>query len=545
MKTQFKLSMAWRGAISLAILLLFAIPALAMLFPARVLPADASAELFSAGRALPHLAEIAKEPHPQGSAAQARVRDYLAAQLALYGLEVEIQQAGGLDNVTARLRGSDSTGAVVILAHYDTEASSPGAGDNGSADSALLEVARAAAAGPGLKNDIIILFDDGEEWPDIFAGTKAFVRRHPWMKDVRIAISIDTAVAGPISTNVVGPTENGWLVQVLSGAYTGGAWTSFSGGGQYNSEPFSDAGIQVLALEDNYPFRQQHTAEDTPAIIRPSSLQQMGEQTLSIARALGNSDLSNPRGEQETFFAVPFLGLMHYPQAWSLPLAVSASVLLLLALGLALWRKLISVRGTLTAMAVILVMAAAVVLGISALKPLLPGIFGWRTAQWPEWPEVIPPYGWIAAAGLDFLALALFTGCYILARRWSKRADFSFSGLVPFCGAAIFLAANEPRTAYAFLWPVIIGAVGWIITALPARRAGRWLEDAAALLPALALSVLLLVFIPGIVMADGMKSLEILAGAEVLILAVVLPAIDGLIIRGRTRSKEINHEVTA
>ncbi len=45
------------------------------------------------------------------------------------------------------------------------------------------------------------------------------------------------------------------------------------------------------------------------------------------------------------------------------------------------------------------------------------------------------------------------------------------------------------------------------------------------------LLVLLLVFLPGVVMADGMKSLNILAGIEALLLGVILPAVDGLLVR--------------
>ncbi len=286
-----------RGFIMLLVLLLVAIPSMALLFPRRVILASAPLEVFSGERAMAHLPVIASAPHPQGSPAQARLRDYLVAQLTDVGLEVQVQRTRGLENVVARLRGSDSTGAIVVLAHYDTVSDSPGAGDNGSAVAALLEIMRALAAGPTPRNDVIALFDDGEEDPDIFAGTRAFVREHPWMADVRVAISIDTAVAGPISTNEVGPDNNGWLVHALARAYTGGTWTSFSGGGLYNSTPFRQAGIPVLALEDNYPFRQKHTAEDLPEIINAASVQQMGEQTLAIARELGGLDLVNPWGE--------------------------------------------------------------------------------------------------------------------------------------------------------------------------------------------------------------------------------------------------------
>lgn len=537
------ISPAFRGLISLFVLVLFAVPTLAALFPSRVVPSSASPETFSANRAMEHLQVIASEPHPQRSPAQARVRDYLVQQLTESGLEVEVQRTRGLENVVARLHGTNPTGAVAILAHYDTVSDSPGAGDNGSAVAAQVEIARALAAGPEMSNDVIILFDDGEEYPDIFAGTKAFVREHPWISDVRVAISLDTAVSGPISTNEVGPKNNGWLVSALARAYTGGIWTSFSGGGQYNSTPFSDAGILVLALEDNYPFRQKHTVEDTPDIIRPASVQQMGDQTLAIVHELGSLDLADPWGEQETFFPVTPWILAHYPQAWSLPLAIAAAILMLLAIGLALWRKLATWRGLAVALITILVLVAASGFGVNALKPLLPDLFGWQTAQWQEWPEVIPPYGGLAVVGLDLMVIAFVVFGYTLARRWSGRVDFSLIGLVPYSIPAVLLAMKEPRTAYAFIWPVVIGALGWIAAALIGKKYHSWSVDAAATLAALPVIVLLLPFPPGVVMSDGMKSLEILAAVIALLLAVILPAVDRLLVRSLVQKEEARYEI--
>lgn len=537
------ISPAFRGLISLFVLVLFAVPTLAALFPSRVVLSSASPETFSANRAMEHLQVIASEPHPQRSPAQARVRDYLVQQLTESGLEVEVQRTRGLENVVARLHGTNPTGAVAILAHYDTVSDSPGAGDNGSAVAAQVEIARALAAGPEMSNDVIILFDDGEEYPDIFAGTKAFVREHPWISDVRVAISLDTAVSGPISTNEVGPKNNGWLVSALARAYTGGIWTSFSGGGQYNSTPFSDAGILVLALEDNYPFRQKHTVEDTPDIIRPASVQQMGDQTLAIVHELGSLDLADPWGEQETFFPVTPWILAHYPQAWSLPLAIAAAILMLLAIGLALWRKLATWRGLAVALITILVLVAASGFGVNALKPLLPDLFGWQTAQWQEWPEVIPPYGGLAVVGLDLMVIAFVVFGYTLARRWSGRVDFSLIGLVPYSIPAVLLAMKEPRTAYAFIWPVVIGALGWIAAALIGKKYHSWSVDAAATLAALPVIVLLLPFPPGVVMSDGMKSLEILAAVIALLLAVILPAVDRLLVRSLVQKEEARYEI--
>jgi hypothetical protein len=47
--------------------------------------------------------------------------------------------------------------------------------------------------------------------------------------------------------------------------------------------------------------------------------------------------------------------------------------------------------------------------------------------------------------------------------------------------------------------------------------------------------VFILPFLPGVVMADGMKSLAILAGVEALILGVILPAVDRLLVRQPAR----------
>ncbi len=522
---------AGRGFVMLLVLVLFAIPSVMMLFPRGVTSANAPLDVFSGERAMTHLQIIAMQPHPQGSPALASVREYLVGQLTEMGLEVEVQRTAGLENVVARLRGTDPTGAVVILAHYDTVSYSNGAADNSSTVATLLEIMRSLSAGSTPRNDVIALFDDGEEEPDAFSGTKAFVRGHPWMSDVRVAISIDTAVAGPISTNEVGPQDNGWLVHALARAYNGGAWTSFSGGGQYNSTPFRNAGIPVLALEDNFPFKEKHTSEDLPGIISASIVQQMGDQTLAIVRELGIVDLSNPRGEQETFFPTAFFGLAHYPEAWSTLLAVTTAILLLFAIGLSLWRGITSWRGLAVAFGTISITVGLNGFGVNALKPHLPDIFGWKTFAWPDWPEVIPPRGWLAVGLIDTLVLLFVVALYILARRWSARGDFSLIGLSVFVIPAVILAINLPRTAYAFIWPVLIGSLGWIAVALTYRKQFNWSQDLAATLAALPVVVLLLMFLPGVVMADGMKSLEILAAVEALLLAIILPAIDGILVR--------------
>lgn len=526
-----------QGWFLLLVLLLAAVASVRVIFPRHVTPADAPVDKFSGERAMTHLPVIASQPHPQGSPAQAMVRDYLAEQLTGMGLDVEVQQANGIENVVAWLPGTDPTGAIVVLAHYDSVTGSPGAGDNGSGVSVLLEVMRALADGPAPRNTIIGLFDDGEELPDPFTGSRTFVQRSPWISDVRVAISLDTAVAGPIAINETGP-GNGWLMPALVRSYNGGAWTSMSGGGNYDCTPFRIAGIQVIALESNYPFWQQHTSQDQLDIVQPASVQQMGDQTLAIARELGALDLTDLGGEQETFFEVLGLVFIHYPETWTIPLTFVAGILLVIAVYLALQNRLASLQGLTIAFGAILIIATLSAFGIGAFLPHLPKLFGWEISRWPEWPEVIPPYsGWINIA-FALLILGMAAGCYLIARRWSTRVEFSLAGLMPFIFLSVATAFTAPRGAYLFTWPVLISSLGWIAVSILGKKRTHWSLDLALTLAAASMIVFILKFLPGIVMADGMKSLAILAGVEALILGVIYPAIDRLMVHPAALKKQ-------
>ncbi len=520
----------------LLVVLLVTVLALAPLSPWRVAPATAPLDKFSGDRALAHLPIIAREPHPSGSPAQALVRDYLVQQLTDLGLEVDVQQASGVENVVARLYGTDPSGAILLQAHYDSY-KGPGAADNGAGVAALLEVVRALASGPELRNDIIVLFDDSEELPDPFTGTKAFIRKHPWMEDVRVAVGMDTAARGFIATVDTG-SDNGWMVHVLARSYTGGPWTSLSGGGNYDTQPFRDVGVRVLELEDNYPFHEQHTLDDVPEIVNPGSVQQLGEQALAVARELGHLDLSNTRGEQRTYMYIPGIGLAHYPEAWALPFAILTSIMMIIALGLALWRHLASWRGLGVAFLTMVFMAGLAGFGTNTIWKAAPNLLSWETQKWSEWPEVIPPNGWWILVLSNLVVLILAVVVYWFARRWSSRASFSLVGLLIFLLFAVVLAIAEPRGAIIITWPVLIGSIAWIVAVALNKKGKKWLVDVCILLTAIPTILYILPLVPAIFMSDGTKSVAIMAGVWVIILSIILPVVDGLFERPVFQSKE-------
>ena len=172
-------SVSFKEALLTFLFILFiAIVALSNLVPPAAVPTSAPVTDFSAERAMEHLKVIARVPHPTGSIANTRVRDYIVELLKSLGLKPEVQKsvsttpwdiggapysAGTVENVIARLPGTNTSGALLLMAHYDSVATGPGASDNGSGVATLLETLRALRGGPSLRNDVIFAFTDGEE----------------------------------------------------------------------------------------------------------------------------------------------------------------------------------------------------------------------------------------------------------------------------------------------------------------------------------------------------------------------------------------------
>jgi len=132
---------------------------------------------FSAINAYKHLEEIAQKPHPIGSIENQRVRDYLVKTMKGLGLTTEIMtgytrtswkptynKMAYIENVVATLPGSDPDAKQVIIAgHYDSVVEGPGAADDGYSVASMIETAR-LLKNQNLKNDIIFLITDGEEY---------------------------------------------------------------------------------------------------------------------------------------------------------------------------------------------------------------------------------------------------------------------------------------------------------------------------------------------------------------------------------------------
>ena len=150
-------------------------------------------------------------PHPVGSIANDRVRDAILSEVRALGLEPRVQRAfvcsdyrrycGTVHNVLARLPSTidaDESGrAVVIHAHYDSQAATPGAADALVGVASVLEIARILQAERERARDVIVFLSDGEEAG--LLGSTAFVNEHPWAGSVVAFVNLEARGSGGIS----------------------------------------------------------------------------------------------------------------------------------------------------------------------------------------------------------------------------------------------------------------------------------------------------------------------------------------------------------
>jgi hypothetical protein len=307
--------------------------------PPAAVPATALATEFSAERAIEHLKAIARAPRPIGSANHDAARDYILGQLGALGLEPQIQKttaltepsaslflAGTVENILARKRGAGNGQAVLLVAHYDSVPTGPGANDDGVGVATLLETARALTASPSLETDVIFLFTDAEETG--LLGAHAFVTDHPWAKEIEVALNLEArGSGGPVVMFETSP-QNGALIRALAKATAYPLANSLSYE-IYKRLPndtdltvFKAAGMPGMNFAYIDGLTHYHTALDNLENVDARTVQHHGSYALALCRYFGaTGDTATPEGDAIYFDAFGFL-LVRYPAWLAWPLTV-------------------------------------------------------------------------------------------------------------------------------------------------------------------------------------------------------------------------------
>ena len=460
---------------------------------------------FDRTRALHDLAIITTAPRVPGSPGYDAAQRYLVAELEALGLTPEVTDdlavhasgnnanVGRARNIVVRIPGSDSTGAVLLGGHLDSVHTTGAASDCGGCAVTVVETARALLAGSQLRNDVILLIEDGEETTR--AGSLYFDEQHPWAQDVRVAFNLEAMGSGGASLLYVTGPQNGWLIDEALQAMPSPVAYSFvndlvwgTGTGGSDLDQFlmvAEVGLGLIYLE-NVPV--YHTMNDSVASLDPATLQHQGATMVALARHFGNLPLAGTlQRDNLVYYNLFGHQVIRYP-AWFgilLALLTAGAAITLIVVGLG--RKQLTGRGILV--------GALVFLPLVLIATAIAGAF-WYLLR------LVDPRLQVFLIGVSYdrefytLAFALLSAGIMVAGyrllRRHRAADLGIGALLWWVLLALLTAFWLPGSSYAFALPALFALVMVAALLFMANRAA-WLR---MLLLALAAAGAVLIFAP-------------------------------------------------
>jgi len=304
---------------------------------------DIRLEEFSSLRAMAHMEVIAQEPHPAESTENEEVRLYLIDELQKLGLEPEVQStyveryldkwdvyvSGNVNNIIAKMEGTDdSEDAILLISHYDTVKTSPGAADATSGVVTILESLRAIKHNGMLKNDVIVLLSDGEE--DGMLGAMAFEEKHAMMKNIKVVINLEARGNKGIVTMFETGDGNLELINAMnksikqpfafSASYE--IYKIMSNDTDYSV--FKEKGIDGLNFANLEGGHTYHQMTDTPENYNLPTLQHYGDSILALMTHLGNVELNEliDTKTNSVFFSLTKNIFVTYSETMVVPFAI-------------------------------------------------------------------------------------------------------------------------------------------------------------------------------------------------------------------------------
>ena len=418
---------------------------------------------------------------PFGAPRPAPVRRTIVRRLRELGLEVHVRTAdvvsatnsrvaGTVRNVVARLPGTVALRSVLLVSHYDSVPVAPGAADDGSGVVTLLETARALAAGPRPRNDVVFLFTDGEERG--LLGSRAFMYEDPWAFGVGLLLNFDSPGASSPVLMYQTSRGNGLLVseplRAAPNPYSSSLMYEVSRRVPVESDfrPFAGAGMPGMNFGALDGPAHDHTGYDSLASFDPASLQHEGETALALARHFGALDLWDLHRPDLVYFnAVDSVGVS-YSQRWVLPFVGLATALFAAAVAVAARRRLLTVRGLSLS-----VLGTAAALAVALLLMAI----GWgmyRTAYeqrvWSETGVVISD---LYRVGLVLLCAAVIVAAYFALLRGLRPWDLAVVALAWWLCLAVAVGLTVPGASYLLTWPLAGAGLGLLGAALLGDRA--------------------------------------------------------------------------
>ena len=358
------------------------------LIPTYTSDADVTPTKFSTDRALSHVKNLSLEPRGVGFPGHERSRGYIISQLKALNLETLTQEGyvvtksmnmSKVTNIMARIKGTEEGKALTLMTHYDSDPhSSFGASDAGSGVATILEGVRAFLANNQVpKNDIIILFTDGEELG--LNGASYFVNEHPWIEDIGLILNFEARGSGGPSHMLV--ETNRGNANLIKGFVEANPKYPVASSLSYSiykmlpndtdltvfREEADIEGFNLAFIDDHFDY---HTAMDRYDRLDEKTLAHQGSYLMPLLEYFSQADLDNIKSLNDVVYInVPFFGVITYPFDWINAMLVLAVLFLLFVLYRGFKKARFSIKGILTGI-------------LPALLVLLPTTlichFGWR-----------------------------------------------------------------------------------------------------------------------------------------------------------------------
>ncbi|XP_020584845.1 LOW QUALITY PROTEIN: endoplasmic reticulum metallopeptidase 1 [Phalaenopsis equestris] len=245
---------------------------------------------------------------------------------------------------------------VLVSSHIDTVFSTGGAGDCSSCVAVMLELARGISQwAHGFRNGIIFLFNSGEE--EGLDGAHSFITQHPWRNTIRFAIDLEAMGVGGKSS--IFQTSMPWGIETYANVakYPSGQIISqdlFLSGAIKSATDFQIykeiAGLPGLDFAFVDSSAVYHTKNDKLKLLKPGSLQHLGENMLAFlillhaARSpdVGKMTVESDRKEESKSIYFDVLGMYMIVYSQRLASMLSNSVMLQ---ALLLWTTSLVVGG--------------------------------------------------------------------------------------------------------------------------------------------------------------------------------------------------------
>ncbi|KAH8270809.1 hypothetical protein KR018_005409, partial [Drosophila ironensis] len=235
----------------------------------------------------------------------------------------------GVQNLVIKLSPKNCTSETYLLvnSHFDSKPTSPSAGDAGQMVAIILEVLRVmSTTRQTFEHPIVFLLNGAEENP--LQASHGFITQHKWAKNCKAFLNLEGCAGGGRELLFQTGPNHPWLVEYykknVKHPFATTVGEEIFQTGSMPSD--TDFGILIkygnligLDMAQNINGYTYHTKYDSFEIIPSDSVQSMGDNVLSLVRALSNAtemrDTAAYENGASVFFDVLGLAFISYSES--------------------------------------------------------------------------------------------------------------------------------------------------------------------------------------------------------------------------------------